>query len=450
MIGYKLTFKDKQMAILSGANEVLPDVINDKRLVEFNSWCEQAYKNGNIDNSDKWMEAFNNQLLKNCKEPLRSDTNDSLEHKIGQAENESELIDALKSNTQNESKDKKASDGVFIPTWDNKPLPRKPILSINGVGILRYQNMTCIIASPGMGKSSVCESIISSVINKDCDSLGFESDVKSVLYIDFERAQEDVWNSFYRTMNRANIKQGETTNKANIISLRNIATAKDRKAKIEELLQEYKPELLLLDGIGDVVNDTNSLEQCIEAKNWVRYINAEFKTSILTTLHPNPTTLKPRGHLGSETLREAEGILAITADADGVRTLTSNFEHGKARNGGHATTFFEWSDEDNMFVTNFTKVLDKVRMTKVAPEEKLSHEELIQLVKYTHSQPLNAETTKAKVKDYLETKDFKYIKKHRTDILRFVKFLEDNNYLTVLNIGSDKRTKYYKIHTIHE
>jgi len=339
-------------------------------------------------------------------------------------------------------------EGLFRPTWDNKPPYRKPILSVNGVGILKYQNISCILAAPGSGKSSICESIISSVINKDCDSLGFESDIESILYIDFERAEEDVWTSFHRTMSRAKVKPGETISKANIISLRNVSNAKDRKAKIEQLLRHFNPELLLLDGIGDLVDDTNSLEQSIECKNWVRYITSEFEVSILTTLHPNKNSLTPRGHIGSEILREAEGVLAITVDSNEVRTLTSNFEHGKARNGGHATTCFEWSDENKMFVS--AEVVEKVRITKAAPEEKLSHEELIQLVKDTHSQPLNAESTKTKVKDYLDTKDFKYIKKHKSDILRFVKFLEANNYLTVLNMGSDKRTKYYKIHSIHE
>ena len=340
------------------------------------------------------------------------------------------------------------TQGLFIPTWDNKPPYRKPILSINGVGILKFQNISCIIASPGSGKSSVSESIVSSVINKNCDSLGFESDVDSVLYIDFERAQEDVWTSFERVMSRANVEKGKILEDVNIISFRNVSTSKDRRIKIEQLLRHYKPELLLLDGIGDLVDDTNSLEQAIDCKNWVRYITSEFGVSILTTLHPNKNSLTPRGHIGSEILREAEGVLAITVEANEVRTLTSNFEHGKARNGGHATTCFEWSDEHKMFVS--AEVVEKVRITKVAPEDKLTHDELIDLVKDTHSQPLNAESTRSKVKDYLDAKDIKYIKKHKTDILKFIKYLEANNYLTVLNIGSDKRTKYYKIHAIHE
>ena len=339
-------------------------------------------------------------------------------------------------------------EGLFIPTWDNKPPYRKPILSVNGVGILKFQNISCIIAAPGSGKSSICESIISSVINKDCDSLGFESDIDSILYIDFERAEEDVWTSFHRTMSRAKVKPGETINKANIISLRNVSNAKDRKAKIEQLLRHFKPELLLLDGIGDLVDDTNSLEQSIECKNWVRYITSEFSVSILTTLHPNKNSLTPRGHIGSEILREAEGVLAITVDSNEVRTLTSNFDHGKARNGGHATTCFEWSDEDKMFVS--AEVVEKVRIVKLQPHEKLTHEELIDLVKVTNVEPLNATATKEQLKIYIDNK-FTHVKKSNKDIYDLFKFLCDNNYLTDIDCGpvKDNRTKFYRVHVNH-
>jgi len=50
-------------------------------------------------------------------------------------------------------------DDVFIPNKHNKPPILKPVISINGVGILTHQNITCIIANPGSGKTSVCEAI---------------------------------------------------------------------------------------------------------------------------------------------------------------------------------------------------------------------------------------------------------------------------------------------------
>ena len=76
-------------------------------------------------------------------------------------------------------------------------------------------------------------------------------------------------------------------------------------------------------------------------------------------MHPNKGSLTPRGHIGSEILREAEGVLAITV-TDEIRTLTSDFEHGKARNTGHATTCFEWSDEEKIKLADLILINDDI------------------------------------------------------------------------------------------
>jgi len=330
--------------------------------------------------------------------------------------------------------------GLFIPTWNNKPPFRKPILSLNGIGILRFQNISCIIAQPGAGKSSVNESIISSIIDKNRDCLGFETTINRAMYIDFERAEEDVWTSFERIMKRSNTEKNQTLDNIQIISFRNVSTAKTRKERIEGLLQHYKPELLLLDGIGDLVDDTNSLAEAITCKNWIRHITSEFKVSILTTLHPNKNSNTPRGHIGSETLREAEGVLLIEVDANGTRTLTSDFAHGKARNGKHATTCFKWNDDEKMFMS--VDVIHKIKLSKLPPEERLTHEELIQLVQTTHTTKLTANDTTSIIETYLKT-HITYIKTSTSDIAKFIKYLESNNYLTVTKNG---RNRYYDLH----
>lgn len=336
---------------------------------------------------------------------------------------------------------------LFIPTWTNQPPYRKPILSINGIGILSFQNITCFIAPPGAGKSTTNEGVLSSVISKDCDCLGFETDVKSVMYIDFERTEEDVWKCFDRVMKRAKVSKGTIVDNVQIISFRNIPKSKDRKERIELLLENYKPELLLLDGVGDLVDDTNSLEQSIECKNWIRFITSKFNVSILTTLHPNKGSFTPRGHIGSEMARESEGVLAIIVDSNEIRTLTSDFEHGKARNGGHATTCFEWSEEDKMFMSS--EVIPKIKKVKLKPEERLTHEELIDLVRITHATPLNAEQTKISITAHLK-KFVSYVKTNNNDIISFIKYLENNNYLTKAKDGVDSRATFYKINVIHE
>ena len=94
----------------------------------------------------------------------------------------------------------------FVPNWENKPTKKEPILFVNGIGILTYQNVSCIIAAPGVGKSSICESICSAVIGtKGIDTLGLtvSDEITKVLYLDNERTDYDVWNSFERANKRA-------------------------------------------------------------------------------------------------------------------------------------------------------------------------------------------------------------------------------------------------------
>ena len=97
---------------------------------------------------------------------------------------------------------------LFIPTWDNKPPKREPILFVNGIGILTFQNVSCVIAAPGVGKSSICESICAAVIGTEgTDTLGLtvSSAITRVLYLDNERTDLDVWNSFERAYRRAKV-----------------------------------------------------------------------------------------------------------------------------------------------------------------------------------------------------------------------------------------------------
>jgi hypothetical protein len=346
-----------------------------------------------------------------------------------------EDIDVISETIENE-----IDTDLFIPNWNNQPKFQPPLINLNEVSILSFQNISCIIASPGAGKSSVMESIISAVINKESDNLGLQTSALSVLCIDFERTQTDVWNSFYRTMKRAKVKEGTHFENVNIVSFRNIATAEKRKEKIESLLSKKNYEIILLDGIGDLVNDTNSLAEAIECKNWARSITSIYNTSIFTTLHPNKNSNTPRGHIGSEILRESENVLLIEIAEDGTRTLTTDFTHGKSRNGKHANGCFIWSDEFKMFVTAEFEV--KERKVKETPQNKFEHQDLINLTSITHPHKLTASESIEKLTNYLKT-TVSYVKTDNNSIKSFLRYLEDNNYLISAKDEKDKRTTYY-------
>jgi hypothetical protein len=244
-------------------------------------------------------------------------------------------------------------DKVFLPDWTNKPKAQPAVLTLNGLSILTHQNLTSIIAKQGMGKSSICESVLASYLNPKADCLGFnvDSDCKGVIYVDFERTNSDVWNSFYRMCKRAEINEGKSITGVKVAGMRSIPRLKERLNAIKDLLENNQCSLLILDGAGDMVTDTNDLQQAIECRIFLRLLTVRYGLSILTTLHPNPNSDKPRGHIGSEIIREAEGVFLVKKYEGDCRIITSDFEHGKNRNNSPITTGFKWSDDKMMFIS---------------------------------------------------------------------------------------------------
>lgn len=242
---------------------------------------------------------------------------------------------------------------VFLPDWFNKPDPLPGVISLAGTTILTHQNSAAIIAKPGAGKSSIIEAIAASYLNDTADNLGFEVDpfCKGVIVIDNERTNYDVWSSFYRMCKRAGISQGAEVSNVTIAGLRSVARLDERIATIEHLLKNHPCSLLLIDGAGDLVTDTNDLQQAIECRIWLREITVKYNIAILVTLHPNPNGDKPRGHQGSEICREAESVLLAKSYDEYTRIITTDFEHGKNRNNPKLTSAYGWSDEKKMFVT---------------------------------------------------------------------------------------------------
>lgn len=277
---------------------------------------------------------------------------------------------------------KKTLEKIFIPNWNNKPPEMPPVLSLMGVNILTAENITAIIAAPGAGKSSLSEAVCAWHLNFTSDALGFEGDpnFKGVIYCDFERTNQDVWNSFNRMARRAGVPFGGSTDKVIIAGMRSIPRLSERMDAIVHLVKNNPCSLLILDGAGDLVIDTNDLPQAIECRIQLRELTVDFNLSIFTTLHPNPGSTKPRGHIGSEICREAECVfLAKKVDGD-IHILTTNFEHGKNRNGSDLTTAYKWDIEEMMFVSVDAPLMDgaeKTPLKKAYEVDDLTHKNIL-------------------------------------------------------------------------
>lgn len=323
----------------------------------------------------------------------------------------------------------KPFENIFFPAWDNKPPVLPAVLSLGGTPILSHQNSSAIIANPGMGKSSIIEAIPANFLNPGCDSLGFEVSTlcEGIIIIDNERTNTDVWNSFYRMCRRAGKKEGENITGVLIAGMRSVSRLEERKKIIEQLLQDNPCSLLLLDGAGDLVYDTNDLQQAIECRIWFRELTVKYDISILSTLHPNPNSNKPRGHQGSEICREAECVLLIKSHENDSRCITSDFEQGKNRNNPKLTTAFKWSEELKMFASaDYTEMLISGGLSKT--NAKINEARYIAEKVLPAPNALNAGELEAAVMELVRVKE--------TAAKDRIKIMKDNNIIVQL---PDKR-----------
>lgn len=335
----------------------------------------------------------------------------------------------------------KVHQDIFIPTWDNEPEPQKPVINLGGVPILTFQNVSVLIAQPSYGKSSVCEAILSKALNKDCDALGIElGEINKCIYIDCERTETDVHNSFKRMNKRAGVNVGETPDQVIITGFRKIARANERRTAIENFIKIHRPDLVIIDGSGDLVTDTNSLEQAVELKVWLRDLTSKYELSIFTTLHPNKGTETARGHIGSELLREAESVLTIKKKGD-VRTITTDFSGGKNRNSGEALSSFMWNDEAGMMTSTDTP--DETPNKLRSPYEVLTPEQIIEmLISSVKEEKVLYKDLIVKLKAHLQTNYKDKVKTGDNEIKTFISTLQEKEYIVK---STDARYSLYSV-----
>ena len=258
----------------------------------------------------------------------------------------------LKNSTKTEERGEEFNElmkGIYISGIHPKPKYKAPLITFKGQIFLTGQNLSMIIAEAGMGKSSICESILASMHNPECDSLGFKigDEVKTALFFDCERDFLLVDKSNERMWRRIG-EVKEEGKQTIIVGMREQFTTANKKDKIIKLVQYYKPQLLIIDGIADLMKSPNSEEETTEIYTWLITLITNYKLSILSTIHPNSGGLKARGHLGSEMIRRCESIVRVTENIDRtIKTISTT----KERQGEPCKHSFTWDKNQGNNVT---------------------------------------------------------------------------------------------------
>jgi len=263
----------------------------------------------------------------------------------------------------------KKYDKVFIPDENNPPPIRESIGFVNGVGCMKFQNVITIVGQQGKGKSSICEAICSKILNPGCDGLGFSfsDEIKRVVLFDFERRNDDLYDGWLKIKERAGM-QNEKVENALVVGMMQLRTLDDKLNRINQITSDFKPNLVIIDDASRIVKNINDLEGSEQAMYFLRDLAIDYNLTIIATIHPNPGGIKPRGHIGSELIRESSMMFLIKTDR-GINTLTTNWEHGKSRHSEHVESSYRFNTELKYFISTDAEITAKEDVSYLSEEE---------------------------------------------------------------------------------
>lgn len=96
----------------------------------------------------------------------------------------------------------------------------------------------------------------------------------------------------------------------------------------QKTLYDKPIKLVSIDGIADLVENTNDLVMSKEASDYVNKWTYEHNIHILTVIHKSGQTGKPLGHLGTFILKKSETVLELNQNEDGSINVSNPYSRG--------------------------------------------------------------------------------------------------------------------------
>lgn len=98
--------------------------------------------------------------------------------------------------------------------------------------------------------------------------------------------------------------------------------------KNQESLYKEKVKLISIDGIADLVENTNDIIMSKEASDYIMRWTYEYDLHITTVIHKSGLTGKPLGHLGTYVLKKAETVIDLEISEDQTIKVTNPYSRG--------------------------------------------------------------------------------------------------------------------------
>ena len=207
---------------------------------------------------------------------------------------------------------------------------KNTLTTSSGGGILPLGDISAVTGLAKSGKSTFVSVLLSSVLGSDRFGLSTQDTGAKVLYIDTEQHKRNVAKVRKRILQIA--PQG-ASERLKMIALREL-TPQQRANSIAMAVGYYQPQIVVIDGIVDLIDDFNNIEQSQRIVTHLLQVASTYNCHIINVLHTNKSqevtgVANMRGHLGAILGNKCSECWSVKKDG---KVFTSTLT--EARNGG--------------------------------------------------------------------------------------------------------------------
>ena len=221
------------------------------------------------------------------------------------------------------------------------------LLEIDGVGVMPAGGVTTVTGKAKQGKTQFLAAVVSCLLSgRDFGRMHRVKAPGHILWVDTEQSNYDIHNTIARVYNQAGIPAREPSDRhgLTVLQLRPLDAAQRLEA-ICAAVDALNPEILIIDGVRDLIHNINDETESAAVVDWVlQSMTARPEMRVIVVLHTNPsgTGDKMRGHLGTEfenkfsdkfLCSKENGVFSVTHVSRGREVLTPFIfcidEHGQ-------------------------------------------------------------------------------------------------------------------------
>lgn len=205
-------------------------------------------------------------------------------------------------------------------------------LAYDGVGFAPLGGVQMLDGRQGNGKTMVFSMLMAAILGGQYGSLAWCGSVQRpvVLYVDTEQEMGFTLSVIRRVKRMAAFVEGLHEERLVTLNLRNGFSPKRRWSAVCQAVRLYKPAVVFLDGMLDLVKDFNDNAEAATMVQRCMDIASEANASVWCVVHQNRQGTS-MGHIGGALERKASDALSVTKERNGALAPTFCIRHVKAR-----------------------------------------------------------------------------------------------------------------------